>query len=108
MFCFVQVRDDGLPRYLCENCVTVLTQFYNFVVTYEQSLKQLKELLQTKDGGQDLDGSCETNDGFENEEGEGGENVKGESDDSFVVKEEIMQEDELEGELKTRRKLPKF
>lgn len=103
MFCFVQVDDDGLPRYLCEKCVTTVTQFYNFTVVYEQNVAQLRELLQIKDDGQDLDGSSETN-----EEERGEENVKGERDESVVVKEEIIQEDELEGELNTGGKVNKI
>lgn len=38
-------EDDGLPSRLCDNCVLVLIQFYNFTVVYEQSEKQLKSLL---------------------------------------------------------------
>lgn len=37
-----------MPQYLCENCVTITTQFYNFSVIYEQNVTQLK-LLQRKD-----------------------------------------------------------
>lgn len=45
----LQVRDDGLPRYLCENCVTVVTEFYNFSVIYEENVSQLNALLENKD-----------------------------------------------------------
>ncbi|KAF2895092.1 hypothetical protein ILUMI_11080 [Ignelater luminosus] len=38
-------EDDGLPSRLCDNCILVLIQFYNFTVVYEQSEKELKSLL---------------------------------------------------------------
>ncbi|KAF5278473.1 hypothetical protein FQA39_LY05962 [Lamprigera yunnana] len=42
----VQVAEnDGLPSYLCDNCILVLTQFYNFTVVYEESGQYLRSLF---------------------------------------------------------------
>ncbi|KAF5307936.1 hypothetical protein FQR65_LT06503 [Abscondita terminalis] len=38
-------ENDGLPSYLCDNCILVLTQFYNFTVVYEESDRYLKSLF---------------------------------------------------------------
>lgn len=43
--------DDGLPRYLCESCVSVITEFYNFSVIYEENVAQLKALSEVKQVG---------------------------------------------------------
>lgn len=37
-------ENDGLPQYLCDSCVLVLTQFYNFTVIYEESDRYLQSL----------------------------------------------------------------
>lgn len=34
-----------MPPYLCEGCVTVVTEFYNFTVVYEHSTARLKKIL---------------------------------------------------------------
>lgn len=52
--------DDGLPPFLCETCVSVLTDFYNFTVIYEQSTEYLKNQVNQQDSVSDTkDISCD-------------------------------------------------
>lgn len=84
------MKDDGLPRYLCESCITIVTQFYNFQVLYEQNVAQLRSLLQTKEESQSVEGSVKTNEIFGNDE-EGKEDVKKLESASITIKEEILE-----------------
>lgn len=45
-------ENDGLPKYLCENCTSTLTEFYNFSIIYEQNVAQLKASLEQKENCQ--------------------------------------------------------
>lgn len=90
-----------MPRYLCESCVTVITEFYNFTVIYEENVAQLKGLLDAKtEGGllqeQDEEGEYFTYETVENQvSGDEKQEAHEESEDQTVaIKRESAEEEE--------------
>lgn len=104
------MEDDGLPRYMCEKCVSIITEFYNFSVIYEENINQLKALLESKvaeetqeDDAKDVEFVREAETEISNDEGE--LQVKKEVEDQsnfsdqFLVKAELS--DYIEEEQET-------
>ncbi|KAB0794295.1 hypothetical protein PPYR_11134 [Photinus pyralis] len=104
-------EDDGLPPYICDSCILIVTQFYNFTVIYEESDRHLRslctkeiELLQSpvevelNSYKQEQESEFETPNHEEEDEDEDAESKDSSSND-FLVDE--SQDDDLIAELES-------